>query len=246
MATPGQPKPPESKTAVAGFIVLAVGVIAVLLAFTVLPWVSGEGTSVNFGDIRSSNSVSGTGGLGGAYFKWLGWVVLVVAAGFAVAANRPARSQNAWRSLGVVLSVVGIAVTYGAINDLDIRLGNASAAFWVAVIGFVLIGAAALVPSRPIVHYLPSYGMPTDQQKFAQPHQPTPGSMPGGPLGSTPPPQYTYSQPASAPSPAPAPATMVAAGWMTDPARRYELRYWDGTRWTENVSTGGNQFVDPI
>ena len=34
-------------------------------------------------------------------------------------------------------------------------------------------------------------------------------------------------------------------GWHPDPSRRFELRYWDGTRWTEHVSTGGRQQVDP-
>jgi uncharacterized protein YxjI len=33
-------------------------------------------------------------------------------------------------------------------------------------------------------------------------------------------------------------------GWHPDPSRRFELRYWDGTRWTEHVSTAGRQQVD--
>lgn len=35
------------------------------------------------------------------------------------------------------------------------------------------------------------------------------------------------------------------AGWFADPGRRYELRYWDGQRWTEHVSDRGAQGVDP-
>src|SRR4051812_16316619 len=49
--------------------------------------------------------------------------------------------------------------------------------------------------------------------------------------------------PAAAPDPAPAPA--VPAGWYADPAGRFELRYWDGTTWTEHVSRSGQQFTDP-
>ena len=26
---------------------------------------------------------------------------------------------------------------------------------------------------------------------------------------------------------------------------RYELRYWDGTQWTEHVARQGQQFTDP-
>jgi Protein of unknown function (DUF2510) len=40
-------------------------------------------------------------------------------------------------------------------------------------------------------------------------------------------------------------AAAAPAGWYADPSSRYELRYWDGTQWTEHVSRGGQQFTDP-
>jgi hypothetical protein len=55
-------------------------------------------------------------------------------------------------------------------------------------------------------------------------------------------------QAASAPAAAPAMAPTtpaVPAGWYTDPSGRYELRYWDGTAWTEHVSRSGQQYTDP-
>jgi hypothetical protein len=36
------------------------------------------------------------------------------------------------------------------------------------------------------------------------------------------------------------------AGWYEDPALVAELRYWDGTAWTEHVSSGGTQSVSPM
>lgn len=59
--------------------------------------------------------------------------------------------------------------------------------------------------------------------------------------------QYAAAQPAYQPQPvAAAPATpAVPAGWYGDPAGRYELRYWDGSTWTEHVSTGGVQSTNP-
>src|SRR5215211_2160439 len=36
------------------------------------------------------------------------------------------------------------------------------------------------------------------------------------------------------------------AEWKADPTRRHELRYWDGTNWTEHVSDGGTQSTDPV
>lgn len=44
-------------------------------------------------------------------------------------------------------------------------------------------------------------------------------------------------QPNAAPSP---------ADWYADPTGRHEYRYWNGTSWTEHVSRGGVQAVDPL
>lgn len=41
-------------------------------------------------------------------------------------------------------------------------------------------------------------------------------------------------------------ASTVPAQWAADPTGRYELRYWDGTRWTEHVSRAGQQYTDPL
>ncbi|HLT15109.1 MAG TPA: phospholipid scramblase-related protein [Acidimicrobiales bacterium] len=35
------------------------------------------------------------------------------------------------------------------------------------------------------------------------------------------------------------------ANWYPDPLGRHELRYWDGSQWTEHVSDHGRQAVDP-
>ncbi len=52
------------------------------------------------------------------------------------------------------------------------------------------------------------------------------------------------SQPAQTPA-AQQTTPSVPPGWYTDPAGRYELRYWDGTAWTEHVSRAGQQYTDP-
>jgi hypothetical protein len=46
-------------------------------------------------------------------------------------------------------------------------------------------------------------------------------------------------------TPAAAAEPAVPAGWYADPSGRFELRYWDGTAWTEHVSRAGQQFTDP-
>jgi hypothetical protein len=46
--------------------------------------------------------------------------------------------------------------------------------------------------------------------------------------------------------PAPvAPVSSVPAGWHPDPSKRYEMRYWDGEKWTEYVSSQGQTYTDP-
>ncbi|MCU1392899.1 MAG: hypothetical protein JWM34_1327 [Ilumatobacteraceae bacterium] len=58
--------------------------------------------------------------------------------------------------------------------------------------------------------------------------------------------QPVAAQPAAAYTPAPAAAATpsVPAGWYADPAGRFDLRYWDGTTWTEHVSRAGQQYTD--
>lgn len=58
---------------------------------------------------------------------------------------------------------------------------------------------------------------------------------------------------AAAPAPAPAPAPAAAApatpaipaDWYADPSGRFELRYWNGSAWTEHVARAGQQYTDP-
>jgi uncharacterized protein DUF2510 len=58
---------------------------------------------------------------------------------------------------------------------------------------------------------------------------------------TAPPPVPPPSPKASTPSPPP-PGT--PAGWLDDPIAKYEHRYWDGGKWTEHVSTSGEQSTD--
>jgi len=49
----------------------------------------------------------------------------------------------------------------------------------------------------------------------------------------------------SAPAQQASAQSSTPAGWYHDPSGRYELRYWDGSQWTEHVARGGQQFTDP-
>ena len=41
-------------------------------------------------------------------------------------------------------------------------------------------------------------------------------------------------------------AATFPPGWFADPWGRFQLRWWDGTRWTAHVSTGGGTAYDPL
>ena len=51
---------------------------------------------------------------------------------------------------------------------------------------------------------------------------------------------------ATPPGSAPNVPTLPPPNWYPDPMKRFEYRYWDGARWTDNVSTGGQQSRDHI
>jgi len=42
------------------------------------------------------------------------------------------------------------------------------------------------------------------------------------------------------------PASAMPAGWFPDPHRRHELRYWNGSAWTDDVSDGGAAAKDAM
>jgi hypothetical protein len=67
----------------------------------------------------------------------------------------------------------------------------------------------------------------------------------GTSLSSSAPSSSSYAPAAGAYNPAPAASPAVPAGWYADPAGRFELRYWDGSTWTEHVSRAGQQYTDP-
>ena len=39
---------------------------------------------------------------------------------------------------------------------------------------------------------------------------------------------------------------MADASWLPDPSGAHELRYWNGTSWTEHVSDQGTTGQDPL
>lgn len=84
-------------------------------------------------------------------------------------------------------------------------------------------------------------GSPTPERV---PHSSNPSPAQGpGPASST-----TPAKPAepSRPEPTAQGPRTFSPDWYPDPTRRYERRYYDGTRWTDHVVAGGRTFVDAL
>ena len=103
----------------------------------------------------------------------------------------------------------------------------------------------------PAVTYEPNPAV-TYEPNPAVPYEPTP--QPAVSYEPTPVARYESTAAVSpievaTPQPAapvnPAPVVTTPAGWYPDPSGRFEMRYWDGTAWTEHVSRQGQQFTDP-
>ncbi len=77
----------------------------------------------------------------------------------------------------------------------------------------------------------------------------TAGAEAGTPVDTAAEPDTSTESPAAeepeADEPAAVDESAVPAGWYADPSGRYELRYWDGSAWTEHVSRAGQQYTDP-
>jgi hypothetical protein len=79
----------------------------------------------------------------------------------------------------------------------------------------------ALLASLPAAASRPSWGAPAAAD-----------------TGASPPPSTTT------PDQRAAAAAATGAEWRRDPYGRYEQRFWNGTDWTDHVSTGGKQMTD--
>ena len=137
-------------------------------------------------------------------------------------AGRPASAYAAAVSLGVPELLVFVALFGVAFLVLTVYAcvhasQNGDSGWMVAIIAGWFVGAGWIVGLV--------YLLSIDRQRQVGPGLGRPLPPPSGP-------------------PVAAPAS-VASGWYADPAGRFELRYWDGDRWTASVARDGRQTTDP-
>ena len=139
-----------------------------------------------------------------------------------------------------MLEFTSLKVSANDSADLATQLTSMSAQGW-QVVSIVSTGEIVAYLSRPV----------SVTATGVAPVQPTPPSDPVGWAATTDSPSnpgsFISPTPASSSTSTPAPSVVpsVPADWYKDPAGRYEFRYWDGSKWTENVSRAGVMYKDP-
>ena len=143
-----------------------------------------------------------------------------------------------------MLEFTSLKVSANDSADLATQLTSMSAQGW-QVVSIVATGEIVAYLSRPV----------SVTATDPTPVQPTPVSDPVGWAATTNSPSSpgsfisptpaSGSTPLAGSTPTPAAVPSVPADWYKDPAGRYEFRYWDGSKWTENVSRAGVMYKDP-
>jgi hypothetical protein len=142
----------------------------------------------------------------------------------ALAAKLTEKSAEGWE-------LVAIVPTGGDTTAFLRRAVNQSAPADAAVVGATMAPAASPTPD-PVDE---PAGWAVAPEPTAATAEPTPAASPAASATV-----IAAATPAAAQS---QPAT--PAGWYHDPSGRFELRYWDGSQWTEHVARGGQQYTDP-
>jgi hypothetical protein len=145
-----------------GVAVVLAGALLVLASFRLLDWydIPEQATdatrSVTFGSLKTSADQLHGASVTGAYFDWLGWVLLIALIVVGVGANVRSRLADPLRALGFVLGLLGAASTFFALtryfsatnSDHNIFY-NSSWGLWAALTGFVIGGIGAVIgPGR--------------------------------------------------------------------------------------------------
>jgi hypothetical protein len=240
---------------------IAAGGAALLILSTFLPWIGGEDESANFWEILTLFDIvlfvvailalllAGAHVAGQAAtlpaaitpsrLRGLGTIALTIALYTTIEFTSGDFFGDAGIRFGAILGVLAAAAILagGILNerpDLAAKLNEATAG----------IGGGG---GQPGVGAGPAAG----QGGFGQPGggAATPGPGPAAQPQSAPqqpqsPPQQPQAQPQTAPQPVQPAAAQggggessgPAPGWYPDPQGQKRLRYWDGSRWTEQTS----------
>ncbi len=133
-----------------------------------------------------------------------------------------------------MLEFTSVSVSSYEASNLADELQRLSGEGW-TVVSIVNAGS-------DIVAYLSRQASGAPQEHEAAPAAEQPAQEGGAGWGM----QSAASETTASTDPSSASSSAAApAGWYADPSGRFELRYWNGDKWTEHVSRAGQQSTDP-
>jgi hypothetical protein len=134
---------------VIGLVVLAIGAVLLIVAFTGVTWYSvAHGVDIKFSTLHDLTQRAGGSRAPRWYFSWLAWLLLALVVVVGAVANVASPLSVPLRVLGLLLGIAGIAATYWALHKVVTPASvfdHASAGVWLAFAGYLLAGVGATI-----------------------------------------------------------------------------------------------------
>jgi hypothetical protein len=154
--TDNPPSARQQRFGALGLGVAAAGAVLSIIALTAVDWFTHTGTDgpskvshINSA-LKQADVLHAASGLSKAYFGWLAWALLIVGVLCAVTASVPSSIVPAARVAGAAVGLAAAVLTFIAIKFLTTSepgyteyLKHARLGFYLAVVGFVLIGVGS-------------------------------------------------------------------------------------------------------
>lgn len=139
---------------IVGMVLGLLGGVLLIVCFTALDWFKGGATFGDTADFVDGNPAAATG-FASAYFSWFAWTFVIIAVLAAVLSSFPSPALRATRVIGVVAGFAAAGLSFLALQVSDGRsyldwLKDARIGFYLAVIGFVLVGIGAAIGPRKV------------------------------------------------------------------------------------------------
>ena len=136
---------------IVGMVLGLLGGVLLIVCFTALDWFSIDGGARSFSDVNSLR----VDGFASSYFGWFAWTFAIVAVLAAVGSSFPSPALRALRVIGVVTAFSAAGLSFLALQvnvaqSYTTWLKDARAGFYLAVIGFVLVGIGAAIGPRKV------------------------------------------------------------------------------------------------
>lgn len=138
---------PRTRSPVLGLTIGLVGVFLIILSFTTLTWTKDRLVARDFSFFHTFSGQPGPE-LTKLYFGWLAVSGFILTAAVAVIAKWRTPIAALMRAFGAVLGVTFAALTFAALaagNSTHDVFAYAGSGFWAAIVGFICIGAAAVL-----------------------------------------------------------------------------------------------------